>query len=1031
MKKRILKILSIVTVILLCLSFNDALAWENGGSIGGTPAGGGGSEFDRSGKNFYRVKVTGYRVTLVKYVKGSNNPQDIASKTYLSDVNAESNKNYRVYLENSGHAPIHYTSGGSKATLIKNGGNISWTTTGNNGKDGLSRIYGTNNTNLMKKSVAYNWSNDNDNNYVLNYYKALKDSNSDTVVKYIKDEFGIDIDNYEKLGCDQLVYYYILVEPMQIVEKYAKEVYFGTVSELKDILKDKRTSTYIYTPSTSFKMSDGTDLSFDYFGDGVGNSPSGTTDIANKNGYGVGVIWIGEKLKDACKKCYTRTITGDLTCKNVDKNNEALFYETYKETDCDKISSKEETNTENGRLIATKDNCNLYCVESAYASFPGGISPESELGKQIFQGSYFAWPKLHNSSNMNMYMTSSLECSFVPKNNGTCSNDEIATLKDAAVSEISGNKFKFNANLTAGTNREINEPLKQVDSKITVTSSKSSNDEQKYTVSKTVYFEIYENVNRIFDRTTGKVYDGTKVGIGQVDRGAGFISLGNNDDVDKEYDLKISNIELGSSFTKFGDRIKDYVCHYQLSQKCSCPPGTKYAGKSLQKYIDQGYTCVQAQNDKSIIEKECNNKYVCRNNTNIDISNCVENIIKNGGSENDAIEYCEKKELKCNPFVCKNTNSGTDISISECVYEKANGKNLIDNKEEIRKIAEECAKAEPECNNTCYDNVNFCIKYENKSKTACENEYKCCPEALTCEKEQGKSYTECFKEKCVNPYNYTCKFLGQTISLNDCISKEGKTYGQCFTEYCNTDTKCDTEPCYFCKTKSGENHDISSCVAREVAINNKTIKQAIKTCTVNTAECADYGKGTCLENCKWKRETKAGRVYYIKTCSDSKEICDTIDLGYCKDGKCQKIVYRTIDLNNPFPGKNGNGVTGDFSNNGTGRYPNSNWNYAPLVKEKILNARGVKGDELYKLEPLYTIILTPENMRNIKSKTSGYNDNNNYSDFTLKCLDTKNNSSCVSTFLRDSKYVTIDSSNSVCGNITNADEFKKCYERIN
>ena len=70
MKKRILKILSIVTVILLCLSFTDALAWENGGSIGGTPAGGGGSEFDRSGKNFYRVKVTGYRVTLVKYVKG-------------------------------------------------------------------------------------------------------------------------------------------------------------------------------------------------------------------------------------------------------------------------------------------------------------------------------------------------------------------------------------------------------------------------------------------------------------------------------------------------------------------------------------------------------------------------------------------------------------------------------------------------------------------------------------------------------------------------------------------------------------------------------------------------------------------------------------------------------------------------------------------------------------------------------------------------------------------------------------------------
>lgn len=760
--------------------------------------------------------------------------------------------------------------------------------------------------------------------------------------------------------------------------------------------------------------------------------------MKNENGCGYNIIDITQVIDTP--KCYSRTIddsSGGMTCKNIDKNNETEFREEYKETDCDKLTKEEETNTVNGKLIDSKGNCNLYCIESAYASFPGGISTESELGRQIFQGSYFAWPKVHTSSNMNMYMTSSLECSFISKSGKTCTDSEIENLRKSVISKINGNDFKFNANLTAGTNREINEALKQVNAKTTATSNKNSKGEQKYTVSKTVYFEINDNVNRIFDRTTGKVYDGTSAGIGQVDRGAGFISLKNDDDVNKIYDLTISNVELGMA-NQFGKKITNYVCHYQLSQPCNCPPETGYANVSLQSYVDAGYTCTEAQHNEKILKDNCSSddgsKYYCENNPKIEITNCVKEKIKSGYAKSEAKASCERQELECNPFYCKNTTNGTDVNISKCVYEKAKGKNLNDNAEEIRKINEECAKAEPACTNTCYDNVNFCIKYENKSKIACENEYKCCPEALTCEQKEGKSYTECFKKYCVNPYKYTCKFLGQTVDLTSCLTDEGKTYGQCFTEYCNTDTKCTTEPCYFCKTKSGTDHDISSCVAKEVAVNHKTIKTAYRYCTVNTPECNDYGKKICSENCKWTKTVKAGRTYYIKTCSDIEEPCQTLDLGYCKDGKCQKIVYRTIDLNNPFPGKSGEGVTSDFSNNGTGRYPNSNWNYAPLVKEKILNARGAQGDELYKLEPLYTIILTPENMRKIKSKSSGtqgYNYEHKYSDFTLNCLDKNDDMACVSSFLHSGEYVTIDANNSVCGNITNIDEFKKCYERIN
>lgn len=87
------------------------------------------------------------------------------------------------------------------------------------------------------------------------------------------------------------------------------------------------------------------------------------------------------------------------------------------------------------------------------------------------------------------------------------------------------------------------------------------------------------------------------------------------------------------------------------------------------------------------------------------------------------------------------------------------------------------------------------------------------------------------------------------------------------------------------------------------------------------------------------------------------------------------VIYREIDLYNPFPDTNSNG-----------RHTGANWcshencDYDSdnvVVNEFILQNRDVTGDELYGLEPMYTFIMTPSDIIKIRK----YNDNNTYSSY--------------------------------------------------
>lgn len=127
-----------------------------------------------------------------------------------------------------------------------------------------------------------------------------------------------------------------------------------------------------------------------------------------------------------------------------------------------------------------------------------------------------------------------------------------------------------------------------------------------------------------------------------------------------------------------------------------------------------------------------------------------------------------------------------------------------------------------------------------------------------------------------------------------------------------------------------------------------------------------------------------------------------------------KFLVRSISLIYPFPGQNGTEINL--------RDPKTNWKeYYGLdpVSQYIYNNRGVKYYDVYNLDPMYEVTLTPALMRKIKEYNSVQNKKREiyyegtdkevnavlgYSDFTLTCKTESDNSksrNCISQIIRD------------------------------
>lgn len=155
--------------------------------------------------------------------------------------------------------------------------------------------------------------------------------------------------------------------------------------------------------------------------------------------------------------------------------------------------------------------------------------------------------------------------------------------------------------------------------------------------------------------------------------------------------------------------------------------------------------------------------------------------------------------------------------------------------------------------------------------------------------------------------------------------------------------------------------------------------------------------------------------------------CPGNNLRDCTGGDCPRVkggidvIYRTIELEDrsrAFPSVNGDGRTpgSNWSSTITDIHHDCNWDREKKytdVYQYITCNRGVQGDRIYNnadgtkgLEPIYRIVLTPTNIKQIrehnkKKLTDGIDtkDKAGYGDFALNCND--NGRNCVSRFIHE------------------------------
>ena len=192
-----------------------------------------------------------------------------------------------------------------------------------------------------------------------------------------------------------------------------------------------------------------------------------------------------------------------------------------------------------------------------------------------------------------------------------------------------------------------------------------------------------------------------------------------------------------------------------------------------------------------------------------------------------------------------------------------------------------------------------------------------------------------------------------------------------------------------------------------------------------------YGQhGQIVTKAQYEAECPGDNGDYCKLCNGGK-CCPDLDM-VCPDemGECpgrgNTIIYRTIDLKNPFPGQTNyqrqTGANWCSYNTKTGKVNCKNTNN--VATTHIQNNRKNKDESVYDLTPLYEVDLNATNMKTIRD----YNDSSDsegkhkYDDFTLTC----EKGTCKSTFLRDNKYSL--NLKGVC-NTANYNDLRICAEK--
>lgn len=306
------------------------------------------------------------------------------------------------------------------------------------------------------------------------------------------------------------------------------------------------------------------------------------------------------------------------------------------------------------------------------------------------------------------------------------------------------------------------------------------------------------------------------------------------------------------------------------------------------------------------------------------------------------------------------------------------------------------------------NNQSYSCSYRVKDDSDCK-----CPEDS---EKPGQSLDAIIKYNNDNGANLTCadaqqKYCYSTIN-NYCYYDGTYYYGidgnkvskEVFNQQCGNKSYCPSP---------NEDIEITGCINSGSSYNYCVSKFCP---SAGNLKCPDdqTGDDPMSEEYRDCVAVKVGLGYDIET---AKKLC----YEKCEVSGGKKIIYRTISLQNPFPGYSALktsriGLTiGMFNDTVAGRYPGTNWNGVQTVKSKILNNRNVDGDAVYSKEPLYTIILDGQAIQTIRNYNDSRKTKGSYADFNLSCK-LNNSSACISNFLRDYNLI----SSGTCKNISNS-----------
>lgn len=227
------------------------------------------------------------------------------------------------------------------------------------------------------------------------------------------------------------------------------------------------------------------------------------------------------------------------------------------------------------------------------------------------------------------------------------------------------------------------------------------------------------------------------------------------------------------------------------------------------------------------------------------------------------------------------------------------------------------------------------------------------------------------------------KYMGKDLTQAMAGGEDGKYYtcSQAQEKFCDKpacedcDKKCPINMDYYNQEYSGGNY------GNEIILSDACEKS--ETCTALTCNLFVCPANTVAAG----RPLNAIIAQYLAnhpgTSLNSSLIKYLIDCS-CNDEN--NIVYRVIDLKNPFPGKTGGGRMAGF-----------NWSD---LKERITKNRNVSDDAIYtESKVMYHFKLTVNEIKNIRS----YNKSNDYGDYKLTCKK-ENQRNCISSFVHNTAY---------------------------